>query len=131
MRMNFFKIILINFNPLVKILEDNWLTRPNYVIWKINLITVLIADKIVHVLNVEPPEVVVIEEQKIAFNKWHEAFEMSKCYILTIITNMFQKQCQDLVTTQDMMLHLKEMFGEQSRSARQAHVHQNGGVNSS
>ena len=56
---------------------------------------------------------------------------MSKCYILTIITNMFQKQCQDLVTTQDMMLHLKEMFGEQCRSARQAHVHQNGGVNSS
>ena len=129
--MNFFKIILINYNLLVKILEDNWLTRPNYVIWKINLITVLIADKIVHVLNVEPPEVVVIEEQKIAFNKWHKAYEMSKCYILTIITNMFQKQCQDLVTTQDMMLHLKEMFGEQSRSARQAHVHQNGGVNSS
>ena len=97
--MNFFKIILINYNPLVKILEDNWLTRPNYVIWKINLITVLITDKIVYVLNVEPPEVVVIEEQKIAFNKWHKAYEMSKCYILTIITNMFQKQCQNLVTT--------------------------------
>ena len=97
--MNFFKIILINYNLLVKILEDNWLTRPNYVIWKINLIIVLIADKIVHVLNVEPPEVVVIKEQKIAFNKWHKAYEMSKCCILTIITNMFQKQCQNLVTT--------------------------------
>ena len=30
-----------------------------------------------------------------------------------------QKQCQGLVTAQDMMLHLKEMFGEQSRNARQ------------
>ncbi|KAK4581858.1 hypothetical protein RGQ29_025143 [Quercus rubra] len=31
------------------------------------------------------------------------------------MTNVLQKQCQDLVTAQDMMLHLKEMFGEQSR----------------
>ena len=32
------------------------------------------------------------------------------------------KQCQGLVTAQDMMLHLKEMFGEQRRSARQTAI---------
>ena len=37
----------------------------------------------------------------------------------TSITNVLQKQCQGLVIAQDMMLHLKEMFGEQSRSAQQ------------
>ena len=40
-------------------------------------------------------------------------------YVSTIITNVLQKQCQGLVTAQDMILHLKEMFGEESRSARQ------------
>ena len=43
---------------------------------------------------------------------------MAKCYILASMTNVLQKQCQGLVTTQDMMLHLKEMFGEQSKSTR-------------
>ena len=40
-------------------------------------------------------------------------------YVLTFITNVLQKQCQGLVTARDMILHLKEMFGEESRSARQ------------
>ena len=41
-------------------------------------------------------------------------------YVSTIITNVLQKQCQGLVTAQDMILHLKEIFGEESRSARQS-----------
>ena len=44
-------------------------------------------------------------------------------YVSTFITNVLQKQCQCLVTAQDMILHLKEIFGEESRkesrSARQ------------
>ena len=40
-------------------------------------------------------------------------------YVSTFITNVLQKQCQGLVTARDMILHLKEMFGEESRSARQ------------
>ena len=40
-------------------------------------------------------------------------------YVSNFITNVLQKQCQGLVTAQDMILHLKEMFGEESRSARQ------------
>jgi hypothetical protein len=44
---------------------------------------------------------------------------MAKCYILAFMTNVLQKLCQDLVTAKDMMFHLKELFGEQSRSARQ------------
>ncbi|XP_050281216.1 uncharacterized protein LOC126722110 [Quercus robur] len=38
------------------------------------------------------------------------------------MTNVLQKQHHSLVTAQDMMLHLKEMFGEQSRSARQTAI---------
>ena len=113
---------MTNFNPLAKILDENRLSGPNYVDWKRNLIIVLIVDKIAHVLNIEAPELALadaIEEQRDAFNKWHEADEMAKCYIMASMTNVLQKQCQGLVTTQDMMLHLKEMFGEQSKSAWQ------------
>ena len=82
---------MTNFNPLAKILDDNRLTEPNYVDWKRNLIIVLTADKIVYVLNAEPPELALTdatEEQRNAFDKWHEANEMAKCYILA-----FYDQC--------------------------------------
>ena len=104
---------MVNFNPLAKILDENWFSGPNYVDWKRNLIIVLTA---------ESPELALVDatdEQRDSFNKWHEADEMAKCYIMASMTNVLQKQCQGLVIAQDMMLHLKEMFGEQSRSARQ------------
>ena len=113
---------MTNFNPLAKSLDENQFSGPNYVDWKRNLIIVLTADKIAHVLNTDSPELALAdatEEQRDAFNKWHEADEMAKCYIIASMTSVLQKQCQGLVTAQDMMLHLKEMFGEQSRSARQ------------
>ena len=44
------------FNPLARILDDNWLTGPNYVDWKRNLMIVLSADKIGNVLTSESPE---------------------------------------------------------------------------
>ena len=44
---------------------------------------------------------------------------MAKYYILASMSNVLQKQCQGLVTAKDMMFHLKEMFGEQSKSARE------------
>ncbi|XP_023873788.1 uncharacterized protein LOC111986395 [Quercus suber] len=75
-----------------------------------------------HVLNTEAPELALVddtEQQRDAFNKWHEADAMAKCYIMAFMTNVLQKQCQGLATAQDMMLHLKEMFGEQSKSAWQ------------
>ena len=63
---------MTNFNPLTKIRDDNWLTGLNYVDCKTNLTTVLIADKIIYVLNAEPPELalnVVIEGHTNAFDK--------------------------------------------------------------
>ena len=61
------------------------MSRPNYVDWKRNLIIVLTADKIAHVLNIEALELALgnaTEEQRDAFNKWHEADEMARCLSL-------------------------------------------------
>ncbi|XP_057493154.1 uncharacterized protein LOC130778643 [Actinidia eriantha] len=44
---------------------------------------------------------------------------MTRCYILASINVVLQQQHLSMPTTRDMMLNLKEMFGEQGRSARQ------------
>ena len=44
---------------------------------------------------------------------------MAKCYILASISNVLQHQMQDVELASDIMLSLKEMFGEQGRSAWQ------------
>ena len=55
---------MTNFNPLAKILDENRLSGPNYVDQKRNLIIVLTADKIVHVLNTESPELALADATK-------------------------------------------------------------------
>ena len=52
---------MTNFNPLAKILDENRLSGPNYVDWKRNLIIVLTADKIAHVLNTKAPELALVD----------------------------------------------------------------------
>ncbi|XP_028101305.1 uncharacterized protein LOC114300652 [Camellia sinensis] len=114
---------MTNFNPLSKILDDNRLTGSNYVNWKRYLTIVLTAEKLNHVLTTDPPalpEADATDEQREAVGKWHEADDVAKCYILASMTNVLQKQHKDVPTAKDMMVNLKEMFGEQSRSARQA-----------
>ena len=44
---------------------------------------------------------------------------MAKCYILASISNVLQYQMQDVELVSDIMLSLKEMFGEQGHSTRQ------------
>ena len=49
---------------------------------------------------------------------------MAKCYILASISNVLQHQMQDVELALDIMLSLKEMFGEQGRFARQETMRQ-------
>ena len=49
---------------------------------------------------------------------------MAKCYILASILNVLQHQMQDVELDSDIMLSLKEMFGEQGRSTRQETMRQ-------
>jgi hypothetical protein len=43
---------------------------------------------------------------------------MAKCYILSSMSNVLQHQLQDLDHANDTMTVLKEMFGEQNRTAK-------------
>ncbi|XP_077222914.1 uncharacterized protein LOC143856545 [Tasmannia lanceolata] len=112
---------MASFNPLARILEDNKLSGPNYVDWKRNLTIVLRAAKVYYVLTTVAPKVPdnnATNEEKGKYNKWLEDDDMAKCYILASMTNVLQHQHQGLPTATDMMANIKEMFGEQNRTAR-------------
>ena len=49
---------------------------------------------------------------------------MAKCYIPASMSNVLQHQMQDVELASDLMLSLKEMFGEQGCSARQETMRQ-------
>ncbi|XP_065617078.1 uncharacterized protein LOC136062203 [Quercus suber] len=63
-------------------------------------------------------------EEKQRYDRWQKSNEMTKCYILASILNVLQHQMQDVELASDIMLSLKEMFGEQGRSARQETMRQ-------
>ena len=110
-----------SFNPLPVILKDNKLTRPNYINWKCNLNLVLTAEDCNYVLTdlcpLAPDNISTPEEDE-AYQKWRRADEMAKCYILASMSNVLQQHHELMATAYDIMLNLKEIFGEQGRAAR-------------
>ena len=44
---------------------------------------------------------------------------MAHCYILASMSNILQHHHENMATAYDMMMNLKEMFGEQNRAGRQ------------
>ena len=111
----------MSFNPLMVILNQNKLTGPNYLDWKRNLDIVLVADEYKFVLTTAAPaplSATSTEEDKEAYRKWHKADEMARCYILASMSNVLQQQHHTMPTAAEIMLSLKELFGEQDRAAR-------------
>ncbi|KAK4572257.1 hypothetical protein RGQ29_030617 [Quercus rubra] len=112
---------MASFSPLVAILNQNKLTGSNYVDWKRNLDIVLTAEEHKYVLTQPYPSFPSLDaplEEKQRYDRWQKSNEMAKCYILAFISNVLQHQIQDVELASNIMLSLKEMFGEQSRSAR-------------
>ena len=110
-----------SFNPLSVILKENKLIGPNNIDWKKNLNLVLTAEGYKFVLtDVCPLELDShsLKEKVEAYQNWRKADEMARCYILASMSNVLQHQHESMATTYDMMLNLKEMFGEQNRAGR-------------
>ena len=118
---------MASFSPLVTILNQNKLTRFNYVDWKRNLDIVLTAAEHKYVLTQPCPSFPSLDaplEEKQRYDRWQKYNEMAKCYILASISNVLQHQMQDVELASIIMLSLKEMFGEQGRSVRQETMRQ-------
>ncbi|KAH9734858.1 Integrase catalytic domain-containing protein [Citrus sinensis] len=58
--------------------------------------------------------------QRRLYEKWQKANEMAKCYILASISNILQTKHHNLETATEIMDSLQQMFGQSTRSARQA-----------
>ena len=103
-----------SFNPLFLILKENKLTGPNYIDWKKNLNLVLTAEEYKFVLTDVCPPTPGSDSSKEdveAYQQWRKADEMARCYILVSMSNILQHQHENMATTYDMMMNLKEMFG--------------------
>ncbi|XP_077249403.1 uncharacterized protein LOC143888907 [Tasmannia lanceolata] len=105
---------MASIKPLARILEDNKLTSPNYVDWKMNLILVLTAAKVYWVLTIDAPELPGPDAPHYVRDratKWHEDNEMARSYILRSMSNVLLQHV-GMASCMDIMYNLKKMFGE-------------------
>ncbi|XP_077222147.1 uncharacterized protein LOC143855991 [Tasmannia lanceolata] len=112
---------MASFNPLAKILDENKLIGLNYLDWKRNLMLVLTATKVYWILTTEEPELPGPDAPQVDHNRKSKCFEdneMAKCYILGSMSNVLQQQLIGIAVASDIMLNIKEIFGEQHRTAR-------------
>ncbi|XP_050289992.1 uncharacterized protein LOC126728168 [Quercus robur] len=118
---------MASFSPFVTIFNQNKLTRSNCVDWKRNFDIVLTTEEHKYVLT-QPchnfPSLDAPFEEKQRYNRWQKSNEMAKCYMLASISNVLQRQMQDVELASDIMLSLKEMFGEQGHFAKQETMRQ-------
>ena len=118
---------MASFSPLVTIINQNKLIRSNYIDWKRNSDIVLTAEEHKYVLTKPCPSFPSLDapaKEKQQYDRWQKSNEMAKCYILASISNVLQHQMQDVELVSDIMLSLKEVFGEQGYFARQETMRQ-------
>ena len=66
-----------------------------------------------------PPDSISTPKEDAAYHKWQKADKLARCYILALMSNVLQQLHERMLTAYDILLNVKEMFGEQGRAARQ------------
>uniref|UniRef100_A0A6I9QL04 Uncharacterized protein LOC105037131 n=1 Tax=Elaeis guineensis var. tenera TaxID=51953 RepID=A0A6I9QL04_ELAGV len=102
------------------ILDANKLTDPNYVDWLKNLKIVLTQEKISYILDTPDPGPLgddATEDEVATYKMWQNDYLIVKCIILASMSNDLQRQYESM-DTHSILLNLKELYGEQSRTAR-------------
>ena len=105
---------------LRSILDSNKLTGPNYVDWLRNLKIVLSSERLSYVIDtpsLEPLGEDASEEEKTTYKMWQNDTLSVKCIILASMSNELQRQHESMDTL-SILLNLKELYGEHSRTAR-------------
>ena len=105
---------------LRSILDTNKLTGPNYVDWLRNLKIVLNQENLSYIIESPEPKKLgdkATDEEKAAYKKRQNDSMTVKCIMLASMNNELQRQHDDM-DAQSILLNLKELYGEQSRTAR-------------
>ena len=102
------------------ILDSNKLTDSNYVDWLKNLKIILTQEKLSYILDIPEPQEVgddATEEEVSTYRMWKNDSLTVKYIILASMSNELQRQHESM-DTQSILLNLKELYGEQSRTTR-------------
>ena len=59
-----------------------------------------------------------IAEQRASLKKWMDDDNKERYYMLDAMSDDLQRQHENILTTHQMLAHLQELFGEQSRTAK-------------
>ena len=105
---------------LRNILDTNKLTGPNYVDWLRNLKIILSQEKLSYILDIpylEPLREDATQEEKTTYKMWQNDSLNIKCIMLASMRNELQRQ-HDGMDAPSILLNLKELYGEQCRTAR-------------
>ena len=78
------------------------------------------SEKLTHVLDQDPPTLPThpFVEQRASLDKWTAEDNKVRYYMLGSMFDELQHQHEDIRTTHQMLAHLQEMFGKQSRVAK-------------
>ncbi|KAK4477733.1 hypothetical protein RD792_016991, partial [Penstemon davidsonii] len=102
-------------NPLSIILDTNKLNESNFIDWLRNLRIVLDSDHRSYVLDAPMPGALpegVSEEERATHARWVDDDIQVSCLMLASMTNELQKQHAKMLHSVDILLHLRNMFGE-------------------
>ena len=102
------------------ILDANKLAGLNYIDWLKNLRIVLIQEKVSYILNTPAPDSLgedAFKEDWVAYKIQKDDSMTVKCIMLVSMSKELQKQHED-IDVFSILLNLKELYGEQSQTAR-------------
>ncbi|CAL9004783.1 unnamed protein product, partial [Prunus brigantina] len=109
-------------NPISSILNNYILDGTNYPGWLRKVKLVLKMDEIDYVLTHAPPHIhpdeEASQEEITAYEKHVKDDSRGKCYLLASMNDELLKQHEDMDDCASILLHLKELYGEATRSLR-------------
>ena len=78
------------------------------------------SEKLTHVLDQNSPTLPArpFTEQRASLKKWIDEDNKIRYYMFGSMSDELQHQHEDIGTARQMLAHLQEMFGEQSRAAK-------------
>ena len=108
-------------NPLSIILDNNRLTGPNFIDWQRNLKVVLASEKILYVIEKSLPLTLLEDsspEEYEVLSKWKDDDMQARCIMWASMSTEIHRQHEKYNSAREILLHLQELFGEHSRTAR-------------
>ncbi|XP_031398511.1 uncharacterized protein LOC116209094 [Punica granatum] len=108
-------------NLLTSLLSDNRLIRANFSDWLRNLNIVLNMEALGYNLEtqeIEFPGGDATSNQHNAYDMWSAADTRVRCYMLASMSNELQKQHENMKSSREILNNLRELYGENNRTAR-------------